>query len=68
MRDGREQLVLDVIHRKNTTYLPSVVNFSNRKKKMECAAYVGITDEEEFDEYLGNPHPFYHHSGRCAQP
>ena len=54
MRDGREQLVLDVIHRKNTTYLPSVVNFSNRKKKMECAAYVGITDEEEFDEYLGN--------------
>ena len=40
MRDGREQLVLDVIHRKNTTYLPSVVNFSNRKKKMECAASV----------------------------
>lgn len=54
MREGREQLVLDVIHRRNTSYLPSVVNFSNRKKKMECAAYVGIQEEEEFDEYLGN--------------
>lgn len=54
MREGRERLVLDVIHRKNISYLPSVINFSNRKKKMECAAYVGITQEEEFDEYLGN--------------
>lgn len=54
MREGREQLVLDVIHRKNISYLPSVINFSNRKKKMECAAYMGITQEEEFDEYLGN--------------
>ena len=49
MREGREQLVLDVIHRRNTSYLPSVVNFSNRRKKMECAAYVGIQEEEASD-------------------
>ena len=42
---NREQLVLDVINRKNTNYVPSVVNFANAKKKMECAAYVGITGE-----------------------
>ena len=54
----REQLTLDVIHRKNTNYLPSVVNFANLKKKMECAAFVGITDEEEYNEYLGNHYYF----------
>ncbi|MDO4490301.1 MAG: uroporphyrinogen decarboxylase family protein [Lachnospiraceae bacterium] len=53
-KPNREQLILDVISRKNTSYLPSVVNFANAKKKMECAAYVGITDEDEYDEYLGN--------------
>ena len=50
MSINREQLVLDVISRKNTTYLPNIVNFANLKKKMECAAYVGITSEEEYDE------------------
>ena len=53
-----EQLVLDVISRKNTTYLPNIVNFANLKKKMECAAYVGITSEEEYDEYLTNHYKF----------
>ena len=55
---NREQLTLDVIKRKNTNYLPSVVNFANVRKKMECAAYVGITDEDEYNEYLGN-HYFF---------
>ncbi len=55
---NREQLVLDVIKRKNTNYLPSVVNFANARKKMECAAFVGITDEDEYNEYLGN-HYFF---------
>ena len=50
----KEQLILDVIHRKNTNYLPSVVNFSNLPKKMECAHFVGIDSEAEFDAYLGN--------------
>ena len=58
MSQNREQLVLDVIKRKNTNYLPSVVNFANLRKKMECAAYVGITSEEEYDEYLGNHYHF----------
>ena len=58
MSINREQLVLDVISRKNTTYLPNIVNFANLKKKMECAAYVGITSEEEYDEYLTNHYKF----------
>lgn len=58
MAINREQLVLDVIRRKNTNYLPSVVNFANLRKKMECAAYVGIKDEAEYDEYLGNHYRF----------
>lgn len=51
---SKMQLTLDVINRKNTTYLPSVVKFANLAKKMECANYVGITNEQEYDEYLGN--------------
>lgn len=58
MAKNKAQLTLDVITRKNTTYLPSICNFANLKKKMECAAYVGITDEDEYDEYVGNHYKF----------
>lgn len=54
MKKNKGQLVLDVIARRNTSYLPSVVNFSNLAKKMECANFVGIQTEDEFDAYLGN--------------
>ena len=54
----REQLTLDVINRKNTTYLPSVCNFANEKKKMECAAYIGITDPDEYDKLIANHYRF----------
>lgn len=54
MKKNKGQLVLDVISRKNTIYLPSVVNFANLTKKMECAHFVGIDNEADFDEYLGN--------------
>lgn len=54
MEQSKKQLTLDVIARKNTNYLPSVVRFTNLAKKMECANYVGITDEDEYDRYLGN--------------
>ena len=50
----REQLTLDVIARKNTSYLPSQIEFSNLDKKMEAAHYLGMTSEKEIDEYLGN--------------
>ena len=64
---NREQLTLDVIARKNTNYLPSVVNFANAKKKMECAAFVGISDEDEYNEYLGNHYYFtYTTDDACA--
>ena len=49
----KSQLVLDVIKKKNTSYLPSQCTFSSRKKKMEVAQYLGLT-EEEVDVYLGN--------------
>lgn len=50
----REQLTLDVIARKNTSYLPSMIEFSNLDKKMEAAHYLGMTTETEIDAYLGN--------------
>ncbi|MFV0528679.1 MAG: hypothetical protein ACK5MN_08190 [Lachnospiraceae bacterium] len=49
----RSQLVLDVISKKNTTYLPSQITFSHSSKKMETANRLGMT-EEELDIYLGN--------------
>lgn len=49
----RSQLVLDVIGKKNTTYLPSQCTFASRAKKMEVAGYLGLT-EEEVDVFLGN--------------
>lgn len=58
MNENKEQLTLDVINRKNTSYLPSEINFANIRKKMECAAYIGIHDEEEYDTYLGNHYHF----------
>ena len=42
----KSQLVLDVIKKKNTSYLPSQCTFSSRKKKMEVAQYLGLTEEE----------------------
>ena len=48
----RSQLVLDVISKKNTTYLPSQCTFASRRK-MEVAGYLGLT-EEEVDVFLGN--------------
>lgn len=51
---NKAQLTYNVITRKNQTYLPSVVNFANLAKKMECAHFVGINTEDEFDRYLGN--------------
>ncbi|NCA98572.1 MAG: hypothetical protein EOM70_04250 [Clostridia bacterium] len=54
MEKNKGQLVLDVIARKNTSYLPSVINFANLAKKMECARHVGIDNEDDFDRYLGN--------------
>ena len=50
----REQLTLDVINRKNTTYLPSQIEFANLNKKMELALSLGMRTEREVDEYLGN--------------
>lgn len=50
----REQLTLDVIHRKNTTYLPSQIEFANLNKKMEAAHYLGMSTEAEIDAWLGN--------------
>lgn len=50
----KEQLTLDVISKKNTTYLPSQIEFANLDKKMEVARYLGLATEAEVDEYLGN--------------
>lgn len=50
---NRSQLVLDVISKKNISYLPSQITFSHSSKKMETAAKLGMT-EEELDVYLGN--------------
>jgi len=50
---SRSQLVLDVISKKNTSYLPSQITFSHSAKKMEAANKLGMT-EEELDVYLGN--------------
>ena len=50
----REQLTLDVIHKKDTGYLPSQIEFSNLDKKMEVARFLGMQTEEEVDAYLGN--------------
>lgn len=49
----KSQLVLDVIHKKNTAYLPSQCTFASRAKKMEVADRMGLS-EEEVDVYLGN--------------
>ena len=49
----RSQLILDVINKKNTSYLPSQCTFSSRSKKMETAQYLGLT-EDEVDVYLGS--------------
>lgn len=49
----RSQLILDVINKKNTSYLPSQCTFSSRSKKIEVAGYLGLT-EDEVDVYLGN--------------
>lgn len=49
----RSQLVLDVISKKNTSYLPSQCTFAARAKKMEVAEALGL-NEEEVDVYLGN--------------
>ena len=51
---NREQLTLDVIKRKNTTYLPSQIEFANKLKKMELAHHLGMSTELEVDGYLGN--------------
>lgn len=50
----KEQLTLDVIKRKNTSYLPSQIEFANLNKKMELAEVLGLKTEKEVDEYLGN--------------
>lgn len=74
----REQLMLDVIARKNTSYLPSQIEFSNLDKKMEAAHYLGMTTEAEIDEYLGNhvkwvatlddvPNKELHHPDKMAE-
>jgi len=49
----KSQLVLDVISKKNTSYLPSQCTFASRIKKMEVAEHLGLS-EEGVDEYLGN--------------
>ncbi|VBB05225.1 uroporphyrinogen decarboxylase (uro-d) [Lucifera butyrica] len=51
---NREQLTLDVIRRKNTNYLPSQIEFTNLRKKMEIGEYLGLKTEAEVDSYLGN--------------
>ena len=58
MIKNKAELVMDVINRKNTTYLPSQITFANLEKKMECANYIGIKTEDEYDEYLGNHYKF----------
>lgn len=56
----KSQLVLDVIAKKNTTYLPSQITFSHRDKKMELAQRLGL-DEDGVDQYLGNHYRFTAH-------
>lgn len=53
----KSQLVLDVISKKNTSYLPSQCTFASRQKKMEVADYLGLS-EEGVDEYLGNHYKY----------
>lgn len=50
----KEQLTLDVICKRNTSYLPSMIEFSNFNKKMEVARHLGMKTDEEIDNYLGN--------------
>lgn len=52
--ETREQLTLDVIAKKNTSYLPSQIEFANLTKKMEAARFLGMETEDEIDAYLGN--------------
>ncbi len=56
----RSQVVLDVIAKKNTSYLPSQITFSHRDKKMEMAERLGL-DEDGVDSYLGNHYRFTAH-------
>lgn len=56
----KSQLVLDVIAKKNTSYLPSQITFSHRDKKMEMAERLGL-DEDGVDDYLGNHYRFTAH-------
>ncbi|MCH1983500.1 hypothetical protein MCG98_13085 [Ruminococcus sp. OA3] len=56
----RSQTVLNVIAKKNTSYLPSQITFSHRDKKMEMAERLGL-DEDGVDSYLGNHYRFTAH-------
>ena len=49
----RSQMVLDVISKKNTGYLPSQITFAHGSKKQEVAKSLDMT-MEELDVYLGN--------------
>ena len=47
-------IVLDVINRKNTTYLPSQIGFSSGKSRALVRESLGFSSDEDLDRYLGN--------------
>lgn len=50
----RSELVLDVINKKNTTYLPSQIVFSTGHTRERISHTLGFTSEEQLDKYLEN--------------
>jgi uroporphyrinogen decarboxylase len=50
----KPELVVDVITKKNTTYLPSQITFSSLAKKREVSEALGFETTDELDRYLNN--------------
>jgi hypothetical protein len=50
----KPDLTLDVINRKNTSYLPSQVAFSTGPAKERIVKAMGFSSWDEFDEYIDN--------------